>query len=60
MIDEETKKDLELMQMQMQLAAQNAFDKFTAEYLEENKVITDQQIRNYIAEAKTNNFTWAT
>lgn len=37
MIDEETKKDLELAQMQMQLAAQNAFDKFTAEYLEENK-----------------------
>lgn len=37
MIDEETKKDLEIMQMQMQLAGQNAFDKFTAEYLEENK-----------------------
>ncbi len=37
MIDEETKKDLELAQMQMQLASQNAFDKFTAEYLEENK-----------------------
>ena len=29
-------------------------------YLEENKVITDEQIMNYITEAKTNNFTWAT
>ena len=28
-------------------------------YLEENEVITDRQIRNYITEAKTNNFTWA-
>ena len=38
--------------------------KYTVEwyrkYLEENKVITDEQIMNYITEAKTNNFTWAT
>ena len=39
MIDEETKKDLEQCDKCKcySYAAQNAFDKFTAEYLEENK-----------------------
>jgi len=36
-MDEETKKDLELAQIKMELAHKNILDKFTAEYLEENK-----------------------